>query len=207
MEKRRLLMWDNPYVQKARDFAIKAHGEQRYGEHPFIYHLDKVNEILSNQSPCIQVIGYLHDVLEDTDITIDILINEFGVYIANCVYFLSDVKGESRKIRKQKTYAKLKTLCIKNQEWAYKEALIVKMADRLANMRACIKDGNQGLLKMYQQEMADFIDVVYRPGLCDSLWIELFKLYVTLDDIYKNRMIEKNTFFAELYGKEKKGKE
>jgi len=52
-------------------------------------------------------------------------------------------------------------------------ALIVKAADRLANTRACIDDGKDGLLKVYQSEFETFYKAAYRPGQCDDLWERL----------------------------------
>jgi hypothetical protein len=48
-----------------------------------------------------------------------------------------------------------------------------KTADRLANVRACLKDRKQGLWEMYRGEHATFRSAVYLPGLYDALWLEL----------------------------------
>ena len=55
-------------------------------------------------------------------------------------------------------------------------ALIVKAADRLANVRACVADGNQRLLEVYRSEHPTFSRAAYRPSLCDTLWAELDSL-------------------------------
>ncbi len=49
--------------RRARDFAIAAHGEQRYGDHPYVFHLDAVAALLAPYGVDAQTIGYLHDVV------------------------------------------------------------------------------------------------------------------------------------------------
>ena len=52
-------------------------------------------------------------------------------------------------------------------------ALVVKAADRLANVRACIADRKRDLLDVYRDEQEAFRRAAFRPGLCDALWTEL----------------------------------
>ena len=52
-------------------------------------------------------------------------------------------------------------------------ALLVKTADRLANINACIEDGHSKKLAMYQKEHEIFKQSVYRKNLCESLWYQL----------------------------------
>jgi (p)ppGpp synthase/HD superfamily hydrolase len=158
-------MINNLTVTDAREFALKAHGDQKYGEHPYIFHLDAVVNILDRYAPDVRIIGYLHDVLEDTKKTEDDIKKEFGEFIAKCVYFVTDESGHNRQIRKIKTYKKLKFIPAE-----YEKALIVKAADRLTNIESCIIEGRISLLKMYMKESYAFKDAVYRKGLCDDIW-------------------------------------
>jgi len=152
----------------AREFAIKAHGKQMYGEKPYIAHLDAVAEILKRYGDNAITIGYLHDVLEDTETTKEDIAQEFGIFIAECVALITDEHGENRKERKAKTYKKLATIGAE-----YSIALVVKTADRLANVSSCYAEKNWSLLKMYQKESVEFKLAVYRLGLCDELWQKL----------------------------------
>jgi hypothetical protein len=52
-------------------------------------------------------------------------------------------------------------------------ALVVKAADRLANLRESTRTGNFAKLQMYRREQADFRTAAFRPGLCDDLWREI----------------------------------
>lgn len=155
----------------ARAFAIEAHGNQRYGEHPYSIHLDEVACLASEYGDQAMVVAYLHDVVEDTQVTIKNIEDMFGAFVARCVAILSDEPGATRKIRKAVTYKKMAT--VQGEETL---ALLVKAADRLANLRACIRMNNQALLSMYRSEHAVFQKAVYRPHLCEKLWQEIEKI-------------------------------
>ncbi len=52
-------------------------------------------------------------------------------------------------------------------------ALVVKVADRLSNVRACVDDANRRLWDVYRGEQVMFKASAFRLGLCDDLWLEL----------------------------------
>lgn len=158
-------------LDEARAFAVTAHHTQRYGDRPYSYHLDQVAALLLPFGNTAQVIGYLHDVVEDTDIKLADVELQFGDFVAQCVGLLTDPLGNSRAERKAKTYKKLSQVVGPTEL-----ALIVKTADRLANVRACIADGNQRLLSVYRAEHSDFRNAAYRQNLCDNFWQELDRL-------------------------------
>ena len=155
-------------VLEARAFALAAHGDQRYGAHPYSHHLDAVAALLAPWGPTAQIVGYLHDTIEDTAVTHADVDMRFGRHVADCVAILTDEPGADRKTRKTRTYAKMAEV-----SGDQSLALIAKTADRLANVRACIEDGNRGMLSKYRQEHPAFRAAVFRPGLCDALWTEL----------------------------------
>lgn len=152
----------------ARLFAIAAHAGQKYGKHPYSFHLDQVASLVEPYGEEAVAIAYLHDIAEDTEVTIAEIESRFGSKIATCVSILTDEPGVNRRERKTKTYAKLAAVTGPNEI-----ALLVKAADRLANVRCCIEDRMQSLLRLYKSEQAVFRASAYRPGLCDSLWTEI----------------------------------
>ncbi len=154
--------------QQAREFAIEHHGEQRYGSHPYAVHLDAVANIAEPFGETAVTVAYLHDVVEDTEVSLEQLEAMFGSLVARCVAILTDEPGDSRKQRKAKTYQKMSQVSGETEL-----ALVVKVCDRLANVKACVADNNDRLLKIYQQEQTVFKSSVYRNGLCDGLWHEL----------------------------------
>jgi (p)ppGpp synthase/HD superfamily hydrolase len=158
---------------QARAFAVAAHGDQAYGEHPYVFHLDAVAAIAAPFGEAAVVAAYLHDTVEDTQASLQEITEQFGPEIAACVALLTDEPGENRKERKGKTYAKLAQVT-----GPLELALIVKAADRLANVRACVKERNERLLQVYRGEHPVFRQSAFRPGLCDALWSELDELLV-----------------------------
>lgn len=157
-------------VKNARIFAKAAHGEQKYGDEPYMVHLDAVAGILAPYGKTAQIVGYLHDTVEDTAVTCHNIMDHFGAHVATVVDLVTDCEGQNRKERKAKTNRKLASVTPE-----YHAALVVKAADRLANVRASAK-GNKGLLSMYRKEHAAFKDAVYREGLAPELWEELDRL-------------------------------
>ena len=162
--------------KKARDFAIKKKKNQKYGKHPYVFHLDSVANLLQPYGETAVILGYLHDVLEDTQVSFNRIETEFGPYIASCLTRLTDEPGANRKERKQKTYEKLS--CVPQ---GMDVVLTVKVADRLANVIASVEEGNLKLLKMYRSEHEFFRQAVFRPTHCDDLWNQLNILLI--DDL------------------------
>lgn len=136
-------------IEKAIDFARIVHKGQTYSDQEYFYHLQKTHEVAVRfgLNEDIQVACYLHDVLEDTNVSHDELWDEFGWFIAYLVYLVTDEEGTNRKERKLKTYAKTKT---------NDNAILLKLCDRIANVEACIEFDQDGLMKMYQKEQPLF---------------------------------------------------
>ena len=64
---------NNAKAARAREFAAHAHGNQRYGDGPYVEHLAKVVAVLTDfgyQGDYLCA-GWLHDVVEDTCTTLD----------------------------------------------------------------------------------------------------------------------------------------
>jgi guanosine-3',5'-bis(diphosphate) 3'-pyrophosphohydrolase len=154
--------------QQARAFAISAHGEQKYGDRPYSFHLDAVAAIAKPYGEDAVVVAFLHDTVEDTQATIQEVEAKFGPKVAACVSLLTDEPGANRKERKAKTYAKLAEVHGPNEL-----ALVVKAADRLANVRACLADRKRSMWELYRSEHPVFRQAAYRAGLSESLWSEL----------------------------------
>lgn len=166
--------WDLALLETARSFALAAHGDQMYGRRPYVYHLDAVVRLLLPYGTEAQVIGYLHDVVEDTEVGEDAVRARFGDRVADCVSLLTDAPGSTRAERKAMTYARLALV-----SGTTELALVVKAADRLANVRACSADGEHRLRLVYQTEHPSFRRAAYRRGLCEPLWEELDALLAT----------------------------
>jgi (p)ppGpp synthase/HD superfamily hydrolase len=144
-------------VQKARTFAIEHHGEQKYGDEPYSVHLDAVESVLvefNHITSVLRASAWLHDVIEDTDVSQADIDIEFPGYVALIVGAVTSEPGKNRRERNIKTYPKIAK---------YPEAILVKLADRIANVRNCIATRNKGLMEMYTKEY---------PSFRNALWSE-----------------------------------
>ena len=158
----------------ARSFAEKFHAGKKYGEHDYIVHLDDVYFITIEfgLDEDIQVAAYLHDILEDTNCTFEELWKQFGWTVAILVFMVTDEDGINRKERKSKTYAKTASSA---------KAILLKLSDRIANVRNALKTRNTGLIRMYKNEHAIFLDGLMisgtRYGVLGNMISELNSLF------------------------------
>jgi len=155
-------------MNAARTYALAVHGDQQYGDKPYAVHLDAVAALAKPFGAEAVTVAYLHDAVEDTDATLADIEARFGAHVATCVGLLTDEAGATRKERKAKTYAKMAVI-----RGAAELALIVKAADRLANVRACIAGNRAAQWAVYHGEHAAFRAAAFRAGQCDALWTEL----------------------------------
>lgn len=169
------MMKDRELTREVREYAMEAHGDQRYGDRPYVAHLDAVaaltSLVTSEDRLRLMTVAYLHDVLEDTPVTREELRERWGSSVAEAVALITDPDAQTRKERKKLLHERLAQTDERTE--AGRMALLVKVADRLANVWECVATKQDGLLKMYRKEHADFRRAAYRPGMCDSWWEEI----------------------------------
>lgn len=159
-------------ADKAKEFVIAKHATQKYGEHPYSYHLDRVSQLLAEfgylGDEAITAAGWLHDTLEDTPTTYEMLVSEFGNEVADIVFAVTNEPGENRVDRFHKTALKIQF---------NKKALVVKLADRIANTEASLQS-NPKLYKMYLKEFPLFKELLYNPQDVElmPMWNRLIEL-------------------------------
>lgn len=165
-------------------FAARYHVSQRYGASPYTEHLEDVARTVvefgfspSDTDPerrtlaqdlCIAAL--LHDTLEDTNAGYEDIRDRFGQTVADIVLAVTNEAGKNRKEKFAKTYPKIR---------ANSKAVVVKLADRISNGRACGKEKKLGIFRMYQEEWPDFEAALRRPGELESMWECLERLFGT----------------------------
>ena len=146
-----------------KKFAIAAHGNQKYGDKPYWRHLQEVEDILKEygfDSTDYQAAAWLHDVVEDTAVSIDDIHEHFGVEVSKLVWAVTGV-GHNRKTKQASILKKLHNT---------KLACPLKLADRIANLERGIQEGTPGgLFAMYHKERTDFEKVV-RKHVPEEMW-------------------------------------
>jgi len=129
-------------INKAIIFAVRAHKDTyRKGSNtPYILHPIEAATIVSTMTEDYNLISaaILHDVIEDTDITYELLKEEFGV-IADLVAFESENKRRERPPEETWHIRKKETIDFFMSN-AKKESKIVALGDKLSNMRSIYRD-------------------------------------------------------------------
>jgi guanosine-3',5'-bis(diphosphate) 3'-pyrophosphohydrolase len=129
-------MNDNPtgLILKAAQFAADRHRNQRRKDaeaSPYINHPISLANVLANEGdisdPIVLCGALLHDTIEDTDTTAAELIEQFGEEIANVVLEVTDDKSLDKATRKK--------LQIEHAKHASDRAKLVKLADKICNLR------------------------------------------------------------------------
>jgi (p)ppGpp synthase/HD superfamily hydrolase len=122
-------------VLKAAHFAAERHtGQRRKGAaaEPYINHLLEVAELvssaLSEPDTNLVIAALLHDTIEDAGVSKEELIQTFGADVAELVVELTDDKALPKAERKQ--------LQIVNAPKKSARAQVIKVADKISNVRA-----------------------------------------------------------------------
>lgn len=133
-------------VKRAKEYAKVHHAGQKYGgEFDYFVHLQATESVLLRYGIADEFLragAILHDVLEDTGATYEEVDTYFGTRVASMVSALTEPKGGNRKWRHEQTYPRIK---------ASQDAIIVKLADRIANVEA-----NGTKVGMYKKEHPEF---------------------------------------------------
>lgn len=129
-------------LDRAIIFAVRAHtGTERRGKgFPYIVHPMEAVEIVATMTKDQELLAAaaLHDTLEDTNITLDQLRDEFGNRVASLVADESDEKYEG--VSESDSWHARKQAAIDRLAAAPHDAKIVAMGDKLSNMRAIARD-------------------------------------------------------------------
>ncbi|MBQ7040812.1 bifunctional (p)ppGpp synthetase/guanosine-3',5'-bis(diphosphate) 3'-pyrophosphohydrolase [Candidatus Saccharibacteria bacterium] len=134
-------MKNNSRIKKAIDLATKAHeGQLRKSGDPYISHPLAVMKIVEDWGMDEDTIiaAVLHDTVEDTDVTLEDIKNEFGenvAFLVDGVTKLSNIRSGMRDIDTYLPETKDNLLRLLIAMGSDIRVLIIKLADRLHNLR------------------------------------------------------------------------
>ena len=191
---RTLLRASKPYIRhgslkeirKAFDYAMKAHGSvRRKSGEPYILHPIEVATI------CAREIGLgtksiisalLHDVVEDTDITLEDISKEFGPKIAQIIDGLTKVSGLITDNESPQAENFKKILLTLSGDV---RVILIKLADRLHNMRTLDALQPNKQLKIASETSFLYAPLAHRLGLhAVKSELEDLSLKYTEPDLY-----------------------
>jgi len=129
---------DTSLTDKAVIFATKAHsGTPRKGtQMPYITHPMEAMAIVATMTDRQELLAAaaLHDVVEDTPVTLEELRHEFGDEVAEWVFY------ETSPSEEETTWQERKQANIDRLAAAPLEAKMVAIGDKLSNLRAIVRD-------------------------------------------------------------------
>ncbi len=152
---------DEAKIKKAVEFAIKYHGiQQRASGVPYYSHPLEVAEIIAEMRLDTDSIitAILHDTIEDTDLTLEEIEENFGKDVAKLVdgvTKLTKIKFHEDNVRQAENFRKL-LIALSDDI----RVLLIKLADRLHNMRT--------------------IDFISNPEKKKKIALETLELYAPL---------------------------
>lgn len=155
---------DKENIQKAYELAVAAHSKQRRksGE-PYILHPIEVARICVEEiglGPTAIISALLHDVVEDTDISLEYIGEEFGNKIAMIVDGLTKFKELDSHSPQAENFKKILTTLVKDVR-----VVLIKMADRLHNMRTLGSMPPHKQLKIASETNYIYAPLAHRLGL------------------------------------------
>jgi guanosine-3',5'-bis(diphosphate) 3'-pyrophosphohydrolase len=125
------------HILRAAQFAAEKHASQKrkgQAEEPYINHVIEVALLIATSSDALDsnlvCAGLLHDTIEDTATTDEEIREHFGADVAGLVAEVTDNKSLPKEVRK--------ALQIENAPHKSVRAQVIKLADKISNLRSIL---------------------------------------------------------------------
>lgn len=182
---------DRKQLENALKFSVKMHhGQVRKSGLPFVSHcIDVANKLLDWKMDQTTIISaLLHDVVEDTDVTLKDIEKEFGSEVAMLVDGVTKVENiafRSIEHKQAENFTKL-FLSLANDL----RVIIIKFADRLNNMETIQFLSSKKRKEIALETKEIFVPLAHRLGMAKVKW-ELEDLSLKCLDLRSYNSIKK----------------
>ncbi len=162
---------DRDLLERAFAFASQAHeGQQRRSGEDFIHHPVGVARVLAGLHADDETLAaaLVHDVVEDTESTIEQVRSEFGEEIARLVEGvtkLTRIRFQSREQAQAENYRKMIVAMARDPR-----VILIKLADRLHNMRTIEYLGKQKQVEKARETLEVYAPLAHRLGIQTIKW-------------------------------------
>ena len=157
-------------IRRAFDFGLAMHaGQMRKSGEPYMSHPLEVMDIIAELrlDTASLVVGLLHDTVEDTDTTVDELKDMFGedvAFLVDGVTKLSKLQFNTREEAQAENFRKMIIAMSRDLR-----VILVKLADRLHNMRTLRHMPEHKQTRISQETMEIYAPIAHRLGIS---WIK-----------------------------------
>ncbi len=164
-------VFDVALLKKAYEFSYDAHREQlRRSGDPYFEHPYNVADILADlKMDLITICGaLLHDVAEDTGVSLDVVREEFGDDIAGLVdgvTKISELKFANIEARQAENFRKMIISMVKDIR-----VILIKFADRLHNMRTIEFLPELKRERIARETLEVYAPLAHRLGIARVRW-------------------------------------
>ena len=158
-------------IVKAYKFGDKAHeGQLRNSGEKFFIHPCHVAMILADLNMDTETIiaGLLHDVIEDTEVTYDEVVEEFSKEIADLVEGVTKLKKLKYKTKQENQAENLRKMVLAMSKDI--RVIIVKLSDRLHNMRTLEYMTDEKKKEKALETLEIYAPLAHRLGIYKIKW-------------------------------------
>ena len=158
--------YDFELVKKAFEFCVKAHeGQKRVSHEDYYIHPFNVSKIIVSLGMDSQSIAasLLHDVVEDTEFSVDDIKREFGEDVALLVDGVTKIARLNFSTKEQQQAESLRKMLIAMGQDI--RVIIIKLADRLHNMRTIDAMPEQKQRDISLETLEIYAPIAHRLGI------------------------------------------
>lgn len=197
-------------IKEAYDFAEKAHENQvRKSGEPYILHPLAVADIVVNmQMDTTSIIAaLLHDVVEDTSVSLDTIREKFGntcALLVDGLTKLEKIQFRSKEEQQNENYRKMFVAMAQDIR-----VIVIKLADRLHNMRTLKYQSEESQRRIAYETLEIFCPIAHRLGISAIKWemedIALRYLnpqqYYRIANLVQKKRVEREQYIANVIGR------